>query len=102
MPAKREPRVPPGLGPESVAWRVHASPVTLLGGIRALVIQALHPLAMAGVTDHSSFHDDVWGRLGRTRAGWRTARCRSGPRLRQTATGAEGGAVSGARSRHQL
>jgi uncharacterized protein (DUF2236 family) len=62
-----EPYAPFALVPESVAWRVHASPVTLLGGIRALMIQALLPAAMAGVADHSSYQQDVWGRLNRTR-----------------------------------
>jgi uncharacterized protein (DUF2236 family) len=42
-------------------------PVTLLGGIRALMIQALLPAAMAGVVDHSNYQHDVWGRLNRTR-----------------------------------
>jgi len=62
-----EPYAPFALGPESVAWRIHASPVTLLGGIRALMMQALHPAAMAGVADHSNYQHDVWGRLNRTR-----------------------------------
>jgi uncharacterized protein (DUF2236 family) len=53
-------------GPGSVAWRVHADPATLIGGIRALLMQALHPLAMAGVVEHTAFRDDLWGRLGRT------------------------------------
>jgi uncharacterized protein (DUF2236 family) len=67
MPTDMEPYAPFALGPESVAWRIHASPVTLLGGIRALMMQALHPAAMAGVADHSSYQHDVWGRLNRTR-----------------------------------
>ena len=37
-----------------------------VGGIRALLLQSLHPLAMAGVTDHSGFEGDPWGRLQRT------------------------------------
>jgi uncharacterized protein (DUF2236 family) len=53
-------------GPGSVAWRVHANPVMLVGGIRALMIQALHPVAMAAVAQHSGFAEDVWGRLRRT------------------------------------
>ncbi len=53
-------------GPGSVAWRVHADPVVLIGGLRALLIQALHPLAMAGVDQHSDYKDDPWGRLTRT------------------------------------
>ena len=53
-------------GPESVTWRVHADPVLWLGGLRALLLQTLHPLAMAGVAQHSAFRADPWGRLLRT------------------------------------
>jgi uncharacterized protein (DUF2236 family) len=53
-------------GPESVTWRIHADPSMLIGGLRALLVQALHPLAMAGVAQHSDYHDDPWGRLQRT------------------------------------
>ncbi|GAA5019360.1 oxygenase MpaB family protein [Kitasatospora paranensis] len=53
-------------GPDSVSWRVHADPSMLLGGLRALMLQALHPLAMAGVARHSAFREDPWGRLYRT------------------------------------
>ncbi len=53
-------------GPDSVTWRVHADPVMWVGGLRALFLQALHPLAMAGVEQHSGFRDDPWGRLLRT------------------------------------
>jgi uncharacterized protein (DUF2236 family) len=57
----------PGLfGPESVTWRVHAHPSMLVGGLRALLIQALHPLAMAGVHEHSDYRRDQWGRFRRT------------------------------------
>jgi uncharacterized protein (DUF2236 family) len=57
----------PGLfGPESVTWRIHADPVMGLGGLRALLLQALHPLAMVGVAQHSEFRKDPWGRLFRT------------------------------------
>ncbi|MFJ8623703.1 oxygenase MpaB family protein [Kitasatospora sp. NPDC093550] len=52
--------------PESVSWSVHADPSMLLGGLRALLLQALHPLAMAGVAQHSAFREDPWGRLYRT------------------------------------
>ena len=63
-----QPRADPGLfGPDSQAWRVHADfPSMMVGGIRALVLQALHPLALAGVWDHSSFREDLRGRLART------------------------------------
>jgi len=53
-------------GPESITWRVHADPLLIVGGIRALLLQALHPLALAGVAEHSGFKQDPWGRLGRT------------------------------------
>ena len=57
----------PGLyGPDSVTWRVHADPSMVLGGFRALLLQALHPLAMHGVLSHSDFRDDPWGRFFRT------------------------------------
>lgn len=57
----------PGLfGPDSVTWRVHADASMALAGLRALLLQALHPLAMAGVQQHSGFRSDPWGRLLRT------------------------------------
>lgn len=46
--------------------RVHADTAMFIGGIRALLLQALHPLAMAGVDEHSDFRKDPWGRLQRT------------------------------------
>lgn len=61
---------PPGdpgwFGPGSVTWRVHADPSMLVGGIAALLLQALHPPTMAGVADHSNYRDDPLGRLART------------------------------------
>ena len=58
----------PGLfGPDSVAWKVHGDFMSMMiGGISSLILQALHPLALAGVWDHSSFREDLKGRLGRT------------------------------------
>src|SRR5471032_2804989 len=58
----------PGLfGPDSVCWRVHADFTSMMtGGISALLLQALHPLALAGVWDHSTFRTDILGRLRRT------------------------------------
>jgi uncharacterized protein (DUF2236 family) len=53
-------------GPESVTWRLHADPVLAVAGLRALFLQALHPVAMAAVASHSAFHEDPWGRLRRT------------------------------------
>ncbi len=63
-----QPAGDPGwFGPESVAWRVHADFVAMMtGGIGALLLQALHPLALAAVWDHSDFRDDMRGRLHRT------------------------------------
>lgn len=53
--------------PDSVTWRVHSSPaVTLVGGLRSLIIQALHPLAMAGVAQHSDYRERPLKRLQRT------------------------------------
>ncbi|CAI0773950.1 Uncharacterized protein conserved in bacteria [Serratia quinivorans] len=58
----------PGLyGPQSVIWQVHSDFTTMLcGGVSALLLQMLHPLALAGVWDHSNFRDDMLGRLRRT------------------------------------
>jgi len=53
-------------GPDSAAWLVHGDSSMLIGGLRALLLQTLHPLAMAGVADHSDYSDDPWGRLHRT------------------------------------
>lgn len=59
----------PGLfGPESASWQILGEPAAIAGGIRALLVQLLHPLAMAGVADHSAFRTDPLGRLRRTSA----------------------------------
>jgi len=47
-------------------WRVHADASMFVAGIRALLLQSLHPLAMAGVAGHSGYQGDPWGRLQRT------------------------------------
>ena len=63
----RDPDGDPGLfGPESVTWRIHGDPAMLLAGFRALLLQAVHPLVMAGFDDNSFFRGDPWGRLRRT------------------------------------
>jgi len=46
--------------------QVHADAAMFVGGLRALLLQSLHPLAMAAVTAHSGFKGDPWGRLQRT------------------------------------
>ncbi len=53
-------------GPGSVTWRVHADPVFPIAGVRALILQALHPLTMAAVAQQRGFEEDFWGRLDRT------------------------------------
>lgn len=53
--------------PEGSAIRaVHGDAAMFVGGLRALVLQSLHPLAMAGVAGHSGYRGDPWGRLQRT------------------------------------
>jgi uncharacterized protein (DUF2236 family) len=51
---------------DRVIRRVHADASMFVGGLRALLLQSLHPLAMAGVAQHSDYRDDPWGRLQRT------------------------------------
>lgn len=53
-------------GPGTVTWGLHADALLWVAGLRALFLQALHPLALAGVEQHSTFRDDPWGRLMRT------------------------------------
>jgi uncharacterized protein (DUF2236 family) len=53
-------------GPGSAAWHLHKEPGLLIGGLRALMLQALHPLAIAAVEHHSDYRNDVWGRFNRT------------------------------------
>ncbi|MFC8302622.1 oxygenase MpaB family protein [Specibacter sp. NPDC057265] len=53
-------------GPDSPAWAVHGSMTPIVGGIQALLIQALHPGALAGVLEHSNYKQDPLGRLAGT------------------------------------
>ena len=53
-------------GPGSAVWAVNGALPTLVAGIRALLLQTLHPGAMAGVHDHSRYHEDPLGRLDGT------------------------------------
>jgi uncharacterized protein (DUF2236 family) len=53
-------------GPRSLVWRVHRDRAFPLAGMRSLMVQALHPLAMAGVEQHSDWKRDPFGRLAAT------------------------------------
>jgi uncharacterized protein (DUF2236 family) len=53
-------------GPRSIVWRVNRDRCFPLAGMRSLMVQALHPLAMAGVAQHSSWRQDPFGRLAAT------------------------------------
>jgi uncharacterized protein (DUF2236 family) len=55
-------------GPASVTWRVSADLSAPVAGLRSLLMQALHPLAMAGVDQHSEWRRDPVGRLAATSA----------------------------------
>lgn len=46
--------------------RVHGDASMFIGGIRALLLQSLHPAAMRAVSEHSGYRSDMWGRLART------------------------------------
>jgi uncharacterized protein (DUF2236 family) len=63
-PSRRE--VEGLFGPESVTWRIHRDPSMVVAGFRALLLQATHPLVMAGFEANSSYRVDPWGRLQRT------------------------------------
>ncbi len=55
-------------GPASMTWRVSADLSAPVAGLRSLLVQALHPLAMAGVDQHSGWRLDPVGRLAATTA----------------------------------
>ena len=68
---RRRDRIHSAAGPRwfeagSPIQEVHGDAAMFVGGIRALLLQSLHPLAMQGVLDHSGFEGDPWGRLQRT------------------------------------
>ena len=52
--------------PASPIGRVHGDASMFVGGIRALLLQSLHPAAMRAVSEHSGYRGDMWGRLART------------------------------------
>ena len=53
-------------GPGSTIWSVHADAATLVGGIRALLVQAMHPTVLAGFDQHSDYREEPETRLQRT------------------------------------
>ena len=54
-------------GPDSIAWLVHANfTAMMVGGLSSLLVQSLHPRALAAVWDHSDFRGKLKERLGRT------------------------------------
>ncbi len=57
---------PRRFGPGDAICAVHGDASMFAGGIRALLLQSLHPLAMAAVDQHSGYRGDPWGRLQRT------------------------------------
>ena len=57
---------PGWLEPDGVVWRVHGDVSTLVGGVGALLGQGAHPLALAGVQQHSDYLQDPWKRLAGT------------------------------------
>jgi uncharacterized protein (DUF2236 family) len=59
---------PRWFGPHRPIRRVHGDASMFAGGLRALLLQSLHPLAMAAVAEHSDYRGDPWGRLQRTSA----------------------------------
>src|SRR4051812_49873104 len=52
--------------PDSPIAQVHGDASMFIGGIRALLLQTLHPAAMRGGAEHSGYRGDMWGRLART------------------------------------
>lgn len=71
-PPPVDPSGPPGdeglLGPGSASWQLFADGAAIVGGIRSLLVQLTHPLAMAGVAEHSRYLQDPLGRLRDTSA----------------------------------
>ena len=52
--------------PASPIGRVHGDAAMFVGGLRAVLLQTLHPAAMTAVAEHSGYRGDMWGRLART------------------------------------
>jgi uncharacterized protein (DUF2236 family) len=66
VPAQPPPTDHGLFGPGSATWSLHADPMLGVAGMRALLLQALHPVAMRGVADHSSYRERTWERLSST------------------------------------
>jgi uncharacterized protein (DUF2236 family) len=83
--------------PDSMIRRITRESVLMLGGGRALLMQAAHPLAVAGVAEHSDYRESPWGRLERTMSalwtivyGTRDEADRVGARVREIHRGVRG------------
>jgi uncharacterized protein (DUF2236 family) len=57
---------PRWFGDDSPIARVHGDAAMFVGGIRAVLLQTMHPAAMTAVAEHSGYRGDMWGRLART------------------------------------
>ena len=57
---------PRWFSPDDPIWRVHADASMFSGGIRALLLQSLHPIALTGVEEHSDYRSDPWTRVQNT------------------------------------
>lgn len=68
LSAEQGDRGPGLLSPDAASWTVLAEPASIAGGVRSLLVQALHPLAMAGVSEHSRYRADPLARLSGTSA----------------------------------
>lgn len=73
-------------GPNSITWKLHLEPILLLGGLRSLYLQALHPRTVAAITQNSAYREDNWGRLLRTSEYVGTVVYGSTPEVRQAAS----------------
>ncbi|HUC35905.1 MAG TPA: oxygenase MpaB family protein [Acidimicrobiales bacterium] len=65
-PPEADPSDPPWCAPGSASWRIHGDPSFPVAGVLALWTQALHPLALAGVMEHSDFEEHPIRRAVRT------------------------------------
>jgi uncharacterized protein (DUF2236 family) len=67
-PGQADPRDAGLFGPASVTWRVLSEPVMWIAGLRAMYLQALHPLVMLGTWQNTAFAkpEEAWGRFTRT------------------------------------